>query len=341
MKKFALLALLSTSPLFEQTTVSSIDPASGPTSGGTFVHIAGTDLFGLPLACPALDCGNYVRFGETLGAISINTATEIVAITPAHAAGPVDVVVNIAGKAKITLPAAFRYEASSASEVENILLPLAALREPVAGANGSLWKVDLTFHNASQNTIVLAQTCNPLAPCPATIELPPGSTTNPPLYAVAGTVGGLFVSVPRVSVRDLDITIRVQDLSRQSQTWGTTVPVVLPTDFRPAVRLIGVPVDPRFRLTLRVYGYDAADSIRVRIFSPSIPLPLVDVGRQLQGDPPSLQIDALAAAFPQVRGMEVVRIEVASDSNPPKPLWAFISVTNNETQHVTVIAPSP
>ena len=121
--KNLLALLLFASPVFAQT-ISSIEPSSGPTSGGTLVHIAGTNLTGLPLACPALACGNYVQFGGTLGAIAVNTDTEIVAVIPPHAAGAVDLIVNIAGKKMIIMPAGFFYEAPDSSAITNVLMPI-------------------------------------------------------------------------------------------------------------------------------------------------------------------------------------------------------------------------
>ncbi len=351
MKGLFFAALLTAIPAFGQPTISSVDPASGPSSGGAFVHIVGTDLLGLPLACPARSCGNYVDFGDAFGTISINTATEIVAETPPHAAGTVDVIVNIAGKATITLPAAFRYESPGSTASEQLLLPIVLDGFLVPGAYGSSWKGDLTFHNASSEDIPIgAPNCNPilLAPCPPSLHLPPQSTVIPSLYAQPGGGPGVFIYIPRPNIRDVDIALRVQDISRQALTWGTAIPVVRSVEFHTIARLIGVPTDSRFRTTLRVYGYGGtADPITVRIFDPASSQPLVDTPWQLQGTsngqtyPAYLQIDGLADVFPQIRGHDVIRVEVESASNPARLLWAFISVTNNETQHVTVIAPSP
>jgi hypothetical protein len=349
MRRLLPAIVLFTTSAFGQTTISSIYPASGPTSGGTFVHILGTDLLGLPLACPAIECANYVRFGDALGTININSATEIVAQTPPHAVGTVDVTVNIAGKARIPVPAAFRYDAPG-TDSEQILLPL-VLSAPVSGAYGSVWKGEVVFHNASSEEVpVSAPNCNPSipAPCPPPLKLSPQSTQAPTLYPLPGPAGGLLIYVPRRNIHDLDISLRVQDISRQAQTWGTAIPVVRSTDYQSIARLIGIPTDSRFRTTLRVYHYggSAGSPITVRVFDPSSSQPLVDTRFELRAtqDPQTypgyLQIDGLTDVFPGIRGHEVVRVEVASASVPPELLWAFISVTNNETQHVTLITPS-
>jgi len=303
------------------------------------VHIYGTDLTGFALLCPSIECSNYVKFGDALGGIAVNSDTEIVALAPAHAAGTVDVTVNIAGKKKIVLPSAFIYEPLDTTNFERVLLPIVLFGTAAApGAFGSMWKAEATFHNRSASDVpIVAPNCNPLilSPC-APFILQSGATVIEPLYGFPGT----FAALPRGNLNDIDISLRIYDVSRQSQTWGTSLPVVRATQFKPAVRLIGVPTDPRFRLTLRIYGYGEAGPTNVRVYDPGSTQPLGNVNVDLQGhDPAYLQLDPLA--FPGIAPPPTVRIEISSASDPPKPIWAFISVTNNETQHVTVIAPSP
>jgi hypothetical protein len=65
--------------------VSAIDPVSGSTLGGTAVTITGTNLTG----------ATAVTFGGTAAtAYTVNSATQITATTPVHAAGAVDVAVT-------------------------------------------------------------------------------------------------------------------------------------------------------------------------------------------------------------------------------------------------------
>jgi hypothetical protein len=66
-------------------TVSGISPTSGPTLGGTVVTIAGTNFTSLV----------SVSFGGTPAtALTVNSATQLTATAPAHAAGTVDIVVT-------------------------------------------------------------------------------------------------------------------------------------------------------------------------------------------------------------------------------------------------------
>src|SRR4029077_5199787 len=75
-------------------TITSIAPNSGPAAGGqTGVVITGTNLSG----------ATSVTFGGVAATITNNTATTITVTTPAHAAGAVDVIVNVsAGSATST-----------------------------------------------------------------------------------------------------------------------------------------------------------------------------------------------------------------------------------------------
>ncbi|MFJ3184753.1 IPT/TIG domain-containing protein [Streptomyces halstedii] len=71
-------------------TVTTVAPASGPTSGGTGVTITGTNL----------DTTESVTFDGTPAPFSVVNATTVSAVTPPGSAGTVDVVVtNSAGSA--------------------------------------------------------------------------------------------------------------------------------------------------------------------------------------------------------------------------------------------------
>lgn len=231
----------------------------------------------------------------------------------------------------------------SAAADDNVRLMLPIVVDANApGAFGSTWRTDITMHNASGDVVFpQAPSCNPhiLAPC-LQFFLEPHQTVHPTLYPNPGDPA-VYVHIPSAVANLFDVQLRVQDMSRQSETWGTSIPVVRPADFRPVVRLHAIPADSRFRDTLRIYGSDIAQPVQVRIMDEanntliaSLQLDMVQPPDRTDF-PPFAQITSLRDAFPQLAAYQTVRVEVEASA----PVWAFVSVTNNETQHVTVIAP--
>jgi hypothetical protein len=123
---------------------------------------------------------------------------------------------------------------------------------------------------------------------------------------------------------------------------------LVPSDaFSQDVLLLNIPNDPRFRTTLRIYGntYGPAE-VRIRIWPlSSAGAPIVDDTRVLSGYatvvPVFFPIDPAYTAvaiesYAEVQGQGPLRVDVTA---PPVPVWAFASVTNNATQHVTVVTP--
>jgi hypothetical protein len=103
-----------------------------------------------------------------------------------------------------------------------------------------------------------------------------------------------------------------------------------------------VPTDPKYRVALRLFRTDGAPAVSFNIYSMTDDTRLA--GGQLLLTAPtsnpmftSLAIGDLVQRFPQLAGKGPLRIEVGQPSS--RAGWALVSVTNNETQHVTVIAP--
>jgi hypothetical protein len=86
-------------------TVTGISPNSGPTNGGTYVTITGTNFTG----------ASVVKFGDQAAKFTVNSPTQITAISPASTEpGTVDVTVSTPGGTSMT---------SSADQFTYILLP--------------------------------------------------------------------------------------------------------------------------------------------------------------------------------------------------------------------------
>ncbi|MBI2550207.1 IPT/TIG domain-containing protein [Candidatus Woesearchaeota archaeon] len=82
--------------------VSSVSPSSGSTLGGTSVAISGSDFLNTPTA-------PTVTFGGVSGSVTSSTSNTINVVTPAHAAGAVNVVVTNPDGQFYTLVNGFTY----------------------------------------------------------------------------------------------------------------------------------------------------------------------------------------------------------------------------------------
>jgi hypothetical protein len=344
------LFLLSAPLLVAQTTVTAILPASGVTTGGEFVHIRGNRLNSSPALCPGASCAISVKFGDAFGRIVSNTVSEIVVLTPAHAAGSVDVTVAITGVATpVVLPNGYRYQSRSNEELERILLPVAASGP---GPNAARFETEILITNAGDEAVPVTGATVPqgllISPLPIPV-LPPHTTGKftDQLFNLSGQAGA-FIYVSARLARDVITKVRVHDTSRDASSFGVEIPAVSDLDFAAAVRLTGIPTDARFRSTLRVYAYDASNfgpvTVRVRddadgTLLATVPVSLNAVAFEDEIIPASAQVslDSIIAAL---RSHARLRIDVA-DSDAIRPIWGFVSITNNQTQEITLVTPQP
>jgi hypothetical protein len=248
------------------------------------------------------------------------------------------------------------------AEYETILLPVAT--KPLSGALGSLWKtefvivnngaVDLDPNLPARDVYPLDSECGVQPPCPPIPTIQAYTAQFPFLFLRDGGPPGVLLHVRRSFLDDLAFNLRTQDLSRQSLTWGTEIPVVRESDLSITnIVLANIPLDERFRQALRVYDIDSksSSSVRVRVYPIEASIPLVDttltltrpspspcVGTQEDCYPSYAEIQNFRASFPSLAGHESVRVQIDSLSAGLR-FWAFVSVTNNETQHVTTITP--
>ena len=242
---------------------------------------------------------------------------------------------------------------------ERILVPL-PYSASLPGAFGSLWSTTLTAVNDSDADVRVTE-------CPACLcvescgERSPHESFDLQLSFPQGySSAGAFVYVGNPAAGRVRFTLRVQDVSREALTWGTTVPVVRERDaFTGRLQLLDVPVDDRFRVALRVYDFDEPPAsgsydraVRIRFYQGESRTALFETVSQFfpyragtAGYPiasPTLFIGNIVTEFPALGALPPdarVRIEMEPASAGLR-YWAFASVTNNETQHVTVIAPA-
>ncbi|MHB0969656.1 MAG: hypothetical protein ACYC7A_13595 [Thermoanaerobaculia bacterium] len=247
-----------------------------------------------------------------------------------------------------------------------ILLPVVTDPAGIDGAYGSIWATRLSVLNTGSRDVVLDgydfQICG--FECDAYRPTPPGITFHPELYWSSDSAEGYFLTTMAADLPLLRIELHVQDLSRQALTWGTEIPVVSEHEaYADALELHGIPVDLRFRARLRVYDFqalpvpDRSASVRYEVFAvrPTLELPF-----EPASGPPAPQDEPLVSGtllfgrgnggfrpgyafldldrLPLPPNVERIRVRV-TPITPDLRFWAFVSVTNNETQHVTTISP--
>jgi hypothetical protein len=178
-------------------SVTGINPTAGPIAGGTSVAVTGQGFCNFTTT---------VNFGTSAAGFSINSDTSITAISPAHAAGTVDVTVtNAAGTSAISAADQFTYSAFT------------SYFQWYDKASSGFLNDNIHLINPSATATAHVQVSLPGA-TPVSISVPPGVSTytNFP----QGTIGG------PVSVNS-DITVkasqRVQYNQSFNEVWSASV----------------------------------------------------------------------------------------------------------------------
>lgn len=242
---------------------------------------------------------------------------------------------------------------------ERILLPV--YTQPVRGAFGSEFHTRLKLWNKSASETLLIYGVEPVCiiTCPTVnfVELRPYGvdidSLDAPRLSPNGRPGR-FVLISNEHADMVAMNLRAFDLSRSAVNFGTEMPIARERDFTDdRIVLPGVPMaDSRFRKTLRIYSREAATVIvsfegPEFIGSPTIippPSQTVTLSPGLNEFDPAYAVFTDFASYPG-------DVTVVVEPVPPcvlcplphvrPPVWAFITVTNNETQHITTISPRP
>lgn len=243
--------------------------------------------------------------------------------------------------------------------VDRFLVPL-YVDQPIPGAFGSRWVTEFSVVNDSDEPVYIYgwdQVCPVLC---ATEPAPPHVTFYPALAFWATGVQGIYVQIPRESVTSVSMHLRIRDLSRPAISWGAEVPVVHESRARRVIRLLDVPTNSLYRQHLRIYDLAPSEGAQalVRVYgvkpettnpifggSPGPDILLYEThvefalpfgGWGTDGHPGFAELSLMglydAQDFTRVR----IQVEAGSDSSR---IWAFISLTNNETQQVSVVSP--
>jgi hypothetical protein len=174
---------------------------------------------------------------------------------------------------------------------------------------------------------------------------------------------GLVLHVPRTVTRDeVHTYARVRDLSRQADRAGTQIPVVWEDQLRDGMMLLDIPRDDRFRSTLRLFDvFQWPTEFQLRFYDMAKlrrgeAEPLLETTVMVQheeggtpgrfpGRPAYAVVGDLQAAYPQLANVQSFAIEIRgmhlliSPAPPNKRFFAMVSVTNKNTNEVTVVAP--
>jgi hypothetical protein len=295
--------------------------------------------------CPAGNCA--VRVGDTIvTAKSIAPNGDILFDAPDHAPGLVDVRIGRDSGGDLIRKGALYYFGGQGppdlSMFERILFPVLF---NAAGANGSDWRSEAAISNPRD---AFLETYNDIqsilcivSPCGE--RLAPGQFVT---FSGGNYSGGTALLVPRDDAPALSFSLRVRDASRAAEGFGTQIPVVREADMflDTTMTLLGVPLDPGYRRTLRVYGltvdpflpvYGSVTVVRAGGSHTENP-------REMTRACSDLFTCASAPAFATFdlpAGQAGERADVYVRVSDGALAWAFVSVTNNATQQVTIVTP--
>ena len=227
---------------------------------------------------------------------------------------------------------------------DRLIIPTIAI-EPEPGAFGSLWvtEISLRYEGWRDRLRFFFPLC-PVILC-TYLSVEPNRTFSGRELALGNSPHGRVLRTDPGDFGQTHISVRARDLSRALDTWGTEIPVVRESEATTSpITLLNLPTSDRFRTTIRIY--DFADHL------PFTPVELTVTVFPLEEEVPLRQFTIQTAELPsQLVGFAVVtdlglppnppeRLRIVIESNGKTGFWAFATVTNNDTQHITVVSPS-
>jgi hypothetical protein len=214
-------------------------------------------------------------------------------------------------------------------------------------AFGSRWVANEFIRNTGSTPVDYIRPSCPTAFCGFTFR--PGETVE----SLDDPFGLFFISGSADQVRFFSV---VRDISRQNESWGAEIRAVRERELQQdRIELIRVPTDPAFRRNLRLYTVRTTTEVnevsvlRVRAYDGAEDLALRE---RLLGER-EFMLDSRKGPEPDYVGYEFVgniddlfagtktdaiRLVIERVSGTAK-LWAFVTLTNNETHHVTTVTP--
>lgn len=345
------LALASSAAAEKHPTIAKVIPASAVSSGGGEIAIIGTDLLS-DVVC-VLPCPTTVSFGNVTVPLKSESDTRLTVIAPAHAPGTVDLTVNIAGA--VVAPVPFSFTPDEDDAYEAVLVPV-YVDGILPGVGGSQWRTAFWLRNGNVAPIELApwpcdaDVCT--AAFPPVHAVTPGRSLRslPPLNEPADGNPGRVVYVARNGAAKVSFSLRFADVSRAPLDAGVELPIVREAELLDSTaQLFNVPLGRSFRVLLRVYElHYGASRFRVTVYPqsetdepPVHSFELTTTSSRegtFRAKPAYVQFDVTRLLDDARAWPETARIEI-TPLTPGSAYWAFASLTNNETQMVTLVTP--
>ncbi len=335
--------------------IASIKPTAGPASGGTEVVITGSNL-DMQIAC-LLPCPPRVGFGDIfVDAVQVS-AQQLNVTTPAHAPGVVDVTVSIPGRPDVVVDDGFTFVQGPESQYERVLLPI-YLNGVVPGAHGTQWATDFWMHNGGSESVSIAdrvcpanQVCPPVIPLTLTLEAGHSLHNPTDFFPASRNNPSQLLYIFNTGAQDVSMGLRVADISRNTLNGGTDLPVIRESEFRSrTAQLLNVPLDNQtFRILLRVYDVTYSEAIfAVRVYAADDATVPSVYATTLTAKTPKSGVFRPEAAYAELDITQLLNLRLAwpqtarieiQPMTPGSRYWAFVSLTNNQTELVTLVTP--
>ena len=112
---------------------------------------------------------------------------------------------------------------------ETALVPTMFPETP--GEHGAIWTSQLDMFNSSDQAVTLDYPSQCQITCPILSAIQAGETQSFDTLSTTIDYPGVLISIPSQSGQSITFHLRVKDISREAETWGTDVPVVRERDF--------------------------------------------------------------------------------------------------------------
>lgn len=234
-----------------------------------------------------------------------------------------------------------------------VLVPIAfSASQTVHGANGSIWRGEFWVQNSATEAIQSLQPTGICAP-PCPDALPPGWLGKYPSLESNNNDGGALLQLPADVAEGVHFSNRLLETSRRAQPTGVDLPVIREREFLSApTTLLGIPTGSGIRSMLRVYDPRAQRGSTVRVELLDGTGAVIAATELRPGDHPSVPaqwnpyqqtpgyaaIADLTSVFPEAQSMAEFHVRL-TPLTPGMEYWGFISVTDNESQHVLLVTP--